>query len=225
MDIEQWAQGLLMEVCAKWENNKGNYDFSESGFSVFYSPVRQSPELMIIGYNPGGDETSFCKARDLCVPVTHEYIDYKSDRKYPIAGKMYNLFENISKSDWLERSVKLNVLFFRSKSEQQWNTIKKDVRKDLKEFSYMKVKEIADVLTPKFILTEGIKTFNILTNIILCCSEKPVFEQGRGNRAIYARSRYNDIKIIGLIHPTGARVSNDEWLKVKEYLKKDFSFE
>ena len=56
MEIETWAKNINKEVYEKW---KRDYPLWDSGFKVFYSPVRKNPKLMILSYNPGGNETSF----------------------------------------------------------------------------------------------------------------------------------------------------------------------
>ena len=84
MDIDIWAEELLKDVCEKWETPEYKYAFKDCGFRVFYSPVHLSPDLMIIGYNPGKDDKPFSKEEDSADPgssriLISQFQDSKED--------------------------------------------------------------------------------------------------------------------------------------------------
>jgi hypothetical protein len=217
MDVDIWAEELLMDVCEKWAAPEYKYSFKDCGFRVFYSPVHLSPELMIIGYNPGKDDKPFSKEEDSQIPEVHEYL-YHNSR---IAKKMKFLFESIEKEDWLADSVKLNLVFFGSENETQWETMDQDLRDELETFCFRKVNDIIDTLKPRYIVTEGLKVFDILINSVLMgCSKKEV-KFGVGGRKIYARSRYGYTQIIGLVNLAKDRISYPDWNSTKKCLKAD----
>ena len=217
MDIQEWAEDLVEEVREKWESSEEKYDFSESGFRVFYSPVHLNPDLMIIGYNPGNDDKPFTKEDDSHIPEFHEYLYHNSK----IARKMKYLFEGIERDDWLECSIKLNLLFFKSENEAQWETMDQDVRNELETFCFKKVNEIIDTIMPRYIITEGLKVFDMLINSVLLGCDTPEVKIGVGGRKIYAKSRYGHSQIIGLVHLTNDRISYPDWNFIKDYLKDD----
>ncbi len=217
MDIDIWAEELLKDVCEKWETPEYKYPFKNCGFRVFCSPVRFSPELMIIGYNPDKDDKPFSKEDDCEIPEVHEYLYHNSG----IAKKMKYLFESIEKEDWLTDSVKLNLVFFSSENEAQWETIDRELRDELETFCFKKVNDIIDTLKPRYIITEGLKVFNILINSVLMGCSKPEMKIGVGGRKIYARSRYDHTQIIGLVHLIKDRISYPDWNDMKKYLKID----
>jgi hypothetical protein len=217
MDIDIWAEELLKDVCEKWETPECKYAFKDCGFRVFCSPVHLSPELMVIGYNPGKDDKPFCKEEDSQIPEFHEYL-YHNSR---IAGKMKYLFESIEREDWLADSVKLNLVFFGSENDAQWETMDRDLRDKLETFCFKKVSDIIDTLKPRYIATEGLKVFDILINSVLMGCSKPEVKIGVGGRQIYARSRYGHTQIIGLVHLTKDRISYPDWNSIKKYLKAD----
>ena len=228
MDINKWAKDLSNQVYDEWKMSKNKYSFGENyGFAVFYSPVSENPNLMIIGYNPGGRENAFSKEREKAtrIPEIHEYIQNKDKRKeYPIAGKMFNLFNDIGIIDWLEKSVKLNIIFFRSEKSKIWKSINRPSRREMEEFCFIKTKEIVDVLGPRYILTEGIATFRYLVSSVFKSGcEIPTFSPSpdQRKRCIYAKSKYESIPIIGIVHPTGAWPSNAEWSQIKGWLADD----
>jgi hypothetical protein len=217
MDIDIWAEELLKDVCEKWETSGGEYSFRDCGFRVFYSPIRLSPELMVIGYNPGKDDKPFSKGEDSHIPEVHEYL-YHDSR---IARKMKYLFESIEREDWLADSVKLNLVFFGSEDDAQWEAVDRGLRDELETFCFKKVNEIIDTLKPRYIVTEGLKVFDILTNSVLMGCSKTEVKNGVGGRKIYARSRYGYTQIIGLVHLTKDRISYPDWNSIKKYLKAD----
>jgi len=217
MDIYTWAENLLEEVYEKWEETEHEYPFSEQGFRVFYSPVYPGPALMVIGYNPGGDDMPFSEEEDSRIPEVHEYFCHDSK----IAKKMKYLFEGIERNEWLEASIKLNLIFFRSENEAQWEAMDREMRDDLEMFCFRKVADIIDTLKPRYIVTEGLKVFDILTNSVLMGCDKTNVINGIGGRRIYARSICGHSHIIGLSHLTKDRISYPDWNKIKEYLKSD----
>ena len=217
MDIDIWAEELLRDVCEKWEASEDRYAFGDCGFRVFYSPIRLSPELMIIGYNPGKDDKPFSKGEDCQIPEVHEYL-YHNSR---IARKMKYLFESIEREDWLADSVKLNLLFFGSENDAQWEAMDRDIRDELETFCFKNVSDIIDTLKPRYIVTEGLKVFDILINSVLMGCSKAEVKIGVGGRKIYARSRYGHTQIIGLVHLTKDRISYPDWNSIKKYLKDD----
>jgi len=217
MDIKKWAEDLVEEVYEKWKDTENRYDFSECGFRVFYSPVYQSPNLIVIGYHPRDDEKPFNIEEDCRIPEVHEYFCHDSK----MAGKMKYLFEGIERDEWLEASIKLNLIFFGSEDETQWETLDRDVRDDLEMFCFKKVNDIIDILKPRYVVTEGLKVFDTLTSHVLMGCSKPEVKIGVGGRKIYARSRYGHTHIIGLPHLTKDRISYPDWNAIKEYLKSD----
>ena len=217
MEIQTWAEDLTAEVFRKWEDSANRYDFSASGFRVFGSPVFPCPDLMVIGHHPGHEDQPFTR-KDACrIPVRHEYL--YDDSK--LAKKMKYLFEGIDRDDWLSLCIKVHLIFFFSESESQWESLKKEVRDDLEMFCFRKVNDIVDTVKPRYIVTEGLNVFDILTNSVLMGCDKPVVKIGVGGRKIYARSRYGHTHIIGLPNLAKNVISYPDWNDVKKYLKLD----
>jgi len=220
-EIEEWGEKLTQEVYQNWLTWKNNYSFSTSGFSVFYSRPRPNPDLLIFGFNPGGDDEGFKLERDSHLPDKdfHDYFQ-DGDGDYPLAKKMRGLFKAIGKEEILKNSVKLNLIFFRSTDKNQWKEIKKPLRQEMEKYCFSKVKDVINVLQPKVILTEGIQTFQIL-HAILPGTSDPKFEPGNRGRAIFAKSNSGGVPLIGIIHLTGARPSGTELQVIEELLSKE----
>jgi hypothetical protein len=206
---------IMKEVDQEWFKFR---DKLKKGYAVFYSPPRINPELMIIGFNPGGDEKAFNRCRENKFPQGHEYLK----ENYPMAKKMKELFKNMGTLELLQNSVKLNLIFFRSKATDEWKAIEKTTRNHLEEFCLNKVEYIIMKLEPKFILAEGILTYRILKNRIF--SGKDYIEENPfgESKNLLLTTKFNDpdIRLIGIRHPTGkwTKPSKEEWDKIGNYL-------
>lgn len=218
INLEKWAEELRKEVCLKWKEYEEKLP---KGFELFYSPVRMSPDVMIIGFNPGGG-TDDVKCYEEPEPLAeHGYITYGLPRPgkkpYRLAEKMYQLFKEMGHEKTLQNSVKLNLIFFRSGDIKEWNNMDKVARKDLDNFCCEKVKNVISTLQPKLILTEGLLTYRRLKDLM------PIGKKGEkedvfpiGSRTLVRSIDSEPIKLTGIRHPTGGRppLKNEEWQKI-----------
>jgi hypothetical protein len=142
-ELNEWCKTLLGKVRDRWRDVRSKYpdvDVLEGGWGVLYSPIRLRPDLMIIGINPGGDRTDFNENEALQIPKQHEYFDCSFDNHgkprngYKLATKTVNVFSDMNLKDLLKGSVKLNLLFFRSRNWKHWETVKEPLRKELESF-------------------------------------------------------------------------------------------
>lgn len=218
MDIQKWAETLVREVKIKWESIPYCYGFREHGFRVFHSPVYFSPNLMIIGFNPECDKTSLSEERESEIPIDHEYFIHDT----LLARRTKYLFEGIERDEWLEKSVKVNMIFFVTPKETPWENLDGNIRVPLELFCFRKVHEIIETLKPRYILTEGLRVFDVLTEFILMGCTKPDVKIGIGGRKIYAKSQYGYSHLIGIVHLAKERLSYPDWNTLKILLKADF---
>lgn len=214
-DISLWAKQFHHELRLKWEELYKKEPKLEHGFQGFYSPVSYQPELMVLGLNPGGSKNDFDIRDCEDIPLIHSYYEYK----YPLAEKMKSFFEG-SLEPLLRNSVKTNVIFFRSKNMDEWYKLNPVIRKEAEDFCNQKVLELINTLKPKRLLLEGIGSYNIIHNVLgLSDENKNVIAP---KRKIVIHNEKDDLKIMGIIHPTGARprVSNEEFEIIKEAVMK-----
>ena len=212
--MEQWIENINRDVFHEW---KSKYSSWKTGFKIFYGPVKKNPKLMIISFNPGGGEYYFQKEDlprfengDFSAPKTNSYLI----RKNRMAKRMQDLFSEKKKT--LEESVTFPILFFRSKDLDTWKTVPKKKRFDIEQFCYSKVKEIFEQIKPKKILILGFCTdhklkryfFHELTNEKILINSK--------NRKLAYEYYWKRIPIFCMIHPTGNRISNKDWIKIKQ---------
>lgn len=222
-EIQEWGKGLLGRVGDRWQSartDNPSVEGLESGWAVFYSPIRQHPDLMIIGTNPGGGKEHFDESEALCIPTVHEYFDESLDKAgkhkndYRLAKASVKLFSSMGLAPLLKRSVKLNLLFFRSASinngKDAWQRVPLKLRTDLELFCSNLVLEIIEVLKPRVILAESKDTYRKLRALLLL---KPIFrETASAERPqCYLKTEFaGGLTLIGIDHLTGARVSKQD---------------
>ena len=154
-------------------------------------------------------------------PGEHEYIT----EDYPLARKTRDLFKSLGKLELLGNSVKLNLNFFRTKSDQDWEALDVDMRTELENFCTNKVREIVTRLKPKIVIAEGIgKTYPRLKEILFDGAKDLMNVKGSNGRNIYISCGNNAVKLIGIIHLSGARVSADELVEIGKNLSLDLKF-
>ena len=217
-----FVQFLINSVHALWESHKENYKY---GYSVFYGPVRSNPDLMLIGLNPGIEKNCPLASGskeiiyDQSCPM--EYLTYRNDKTYPIAGKTVQLFESIGMLNMLSKSVKTNLNFFKSK---KWAELNQQHAAECTNI----INQMLITLKPKSVLCESIHVFDTILSML--SSHSPEYrlvreEKDRGRRIyISASASQPDARpaiIIGITHLTGSRPTNDTFKTISELLKKD----
>lgn len=213
MESNQWAQDLQQEVYQYWKENANDWNH---GFRVFYGPVHDSAEILILGYQPGGGPSSFIDKRadfedgDFSLPETHDYIS----EDWPLAREMRDLFGEYD--EVLAESVKTNVIFFRAPNIDYWKSnLSKDRRDELRRYCFAKVQEIVERIGPSVIIAEGIMTWDELKSVFDLTSEVRL---SRGRERLFCMSQEARPKFVGIMHPSGARISLEDKRRIRTEL-------
>jgi len=215
-----WASDLV-DRAGKKLSALAESDLKDSGFAVFYCPVPEYTDLLILGFNPGGGSNDFDQKG--AIPQQHEYVDCN----YPLAKATRELFGQSGYLWLLKQSVKSNLQFFRTKNVASWNQIAEETRQELTEFCDQGVKEIVSRLRPKAILLEGVQTFDVFRSRIfpsLLC-ERNVSDARLRGRRVYISQHSSMGLIVGILHLSGARphASAADKAIISERLKSDLS--
>lgn len=186
----------------------------KEGIKIFYSPVKKS-DLLILGFNAGG--TDFYEKQEFennthHLKDNHEYLT----ENYPIA----KVQRKILGTKLIENSVKTNLIFLRTKNIDDYNKLDRSLRNKLVNFSKKYIPKIITNTDPKLILIEGIATFDLFCKMFDVKQEKSI---KNNNQRLMSFTKYMGINVIGIKHPSGSRISNNEIeqisKKVKELLK------
>jgi len=213
----QFAQSVIDQIHNIWDCHRDTY---RAGYAVFYGPVKYNPQLMLIGLNPGGNEACFSGSKEKLKKTDSpmEYITYRDDRSYPLAGKTADIFDSIGMLRALELSVKTNLNFFRSKTWKELN------QKHAFECERILL-NLIQALNPRTILCESLEVFDIIKFELDKKHSFSLLElsRNRHNKRTYVSYHCKDFLIIGITHLTGSRPLNTDIDNIKKLLKKDFS--
>ncbi|MEX1063755.1 MAG: hypothetical protein WD898_04100 [Candidatus Paceibacterota bacterium] len=213
MNIQNWAENLTREVYEIW---KSKYPRRE-GIKLFYSKVIKNPELMIIGYQPGGNHVHFQNEDadrfangDFKVTLNEFLIT-----NYRMANRMREFFEHRPKL--LEKSVICPLIFFRAPNARSWRRWKH--RKEVEEFCFSKTSGIINKLKPKHILVLGLGTYAHIKTFLKTANEKNIYLKNKsvGKRKVAIVAMAGNIKIFAMLHPTGSRISNEHRKQLRRH--------
>lgn len=212
--VIQHCKALYERTYALWRGLEGQYPTWECRYSILYGPPITKPELMIIGSNPGFNASDLYDEEVLTWPGKNEYLA----KDWPLAVRLRSLFESAGIPDALAQSVRTNRLFFKSKSLGRhptrlgWQDNPASIRQDLEAYCSAECEKLMAILRPRCVLALGLGVFDQVVDV----SESQI--KGTGGRRIAASGFASGIPVLGIIHPTGARVSNLEWQRVVEWL-------
>jgi hypothetical protein len=179
--------------------------------AIFYTPVKYKPTILLVGDNPGGTDGNIWNEP----PKRHDYF-LDEDDDYRFAKKMRQIFSGEVLTRALQNSVKINRVFFQSKSIK---SLDKDFNwGQLENFCFEFVKQIIQKLEPKLIIAESVGSFNsliynfkgtILNDSLVRINNKNLLRAGLIDKKL----------ILGIMHPTSARgISNEQWKLVTNKL-------
>jgi hypothetical protein len=216
--LKDWAIELTRET---YGVAKDHPELS-AGFDVFYSPIFDKPEVMIVGYQPGGNANDYARQRerfekgDFAPPTVNAY----ASADFRLAQKVRALFDG--RAEDLAASVAFNLIFFRSASAKTWSEVAAAVRAKLEAFCFAKDRDIIKNLQPRVVLALGFETYELLKTKVLhgLTEEKEHFFPAGSKQKLMVTAKVGGMKIIGIKHPTGGRISGAEIAEVRTMLEK-----
>lgn len=220
-NIASWAEAVTREVYYTWRDRYRRV--WPHGVAVFYSPVVQNPELMIISYQPGGNKEDFAREERRFKQGHFEVRDNEFvSANYAMATKVRRVFGFEGGLEALSHSVIFPLIFFRAPAVHVWRSgVHSKVRKRMEEFCFSKVQEIIRKLAPKKILVVGIKTYDALTQILDSVKKEKILyrRQGRNKRMVISATS-GGTSLLAVPHLSGSRISRDDFEDIQSSLKK-----
>jgi hypothetical protein len=160
------VKGLNERILAECEENDELTNLYK-GCQIFFSPVKEKHEVMIIGINPGPGYYNWQEeiVQRFDPLLKHEYFEYD----YDLAHHVKDVFRKANKIGKLEDSIKTNFFFWATDNEPSlWafiNKLSDSLRKEILEKSKIWIQEIVKQVSPQLIICEGTgATYNNLRN-------------------------------------------------------------
>lgn len=208
--MKNWADNITQEIYNVW---KSKYSDWRPGVKVFYSPVIKNPELMIISYQPGGNEVNF-ENEDKSRFEKGDFSVRKNEflvADYLMARKIRHFFGD--RKEILEKSVIFPMIFFRASTARMWRGIRPIAKRvEMEEFCLSKVKEIIEKVAPVRLLVIGMETLNALKKILDIKDEKILYRrkgQSKGERMVIS-AIWGNRRIFVTAHLSGVRMSKSD---------------
>jgi hypothetical protein len=213
--MNEWAAEIQRDVYEFWKEEYPEYPH---GFNVFLSPVQYNPELLIVGFQPGGNQSNFesfahkFRSGDFSPPSQHEFLE----SSYPLARVMRNkVFAN--SHPLLKNSVALNAVFFLSPSKDTWDNLPDDQRDDMESFCFNHLDNIIEELSPDNILFLGIETWEKMAlRYGFEIGEEVLRPSTEDDYRLVLISNSESPRYMAVCHPTGARGLKDNELEKAE---------
>lgn len=209
-DISEWAEQTQKEVYQYW---KSNHEDWVNGFQVFYGPVKEDAEILILGFQPGGSESSFendyqrFEDGDFSIPDNHHYLN----PNFPLAREMKKILGN--SDDVIQNSVKSNVNFFRAPGQDEWSNLPDQRRQEMENFCKDHVLELEEKINPKLIIAEGMATWDRIQELFEIADGDCSY---RGKERLICVSEENNRAHLGLMHPSGARIRDKDRNRMRD---------
>ena len=209
-EVTTYCEDLYSRTRALWRSLEGQYPTWKCRFSILYGPPVFRPDLLIVGSNPGFNADDLYDEEILTWPGKNEY----TNKNWPLATKLRSIFSDAGLEAVLEKSLGTNQLFFKSKGVDRhetglgWADNPLDVRRQLEAYCAHELERLVRELEPNALLTLGLSVFDDIADV-----DRRDITSAKGRRVASVGSAYGTT-IIGVIHPTGAQVSNEDWALV-----------
>jgi hypothetical protein len=221
--LREWSNKVVNYCHTMATNPEYNLDLS---FFAFQSLPKESPELLILGINPGRE---FTYADQFNNPIWGLTVEKKMTAEvFEKANPMFHnhdswtLWKNLSKSfesdtmkDILSNSMYMNFIYFNTVKVENLLAKKggKEVYDMCRNFS---LELISEIIKPKQILCLGTGgCFDILP---IKDKENLLVDKKR----LLLRGKLSNIPIYGIPHPSGSITSDADRKRIGELLRKDF---
>ena len=214
-DIFAVCRQIYEQTHALYERLQPQFMGRGHGIKILGSPPRERPDIMFIGYQPGGNFENDTLERRLAVgenwPEEWPPMVEFAAADWQLAAKMRGLFP----IETLLNSVSLNAIFLRfPKAAIYRQTLNQHARRELESFCMASVRKMIGAMSPVRIVAIGFETADLFG------AAQPVLFGERGN-ALAKRLLIEGVEATAIIHVTGARVSSLDLHSLRLFLASD----
>jgi len=223
--LREWSNKVVNYCHEAATNPANNLNLS---FYAFQSVPKESPELLVLGINPGEENTYESQFNNPIWGLTEEkkMTAEVFEKANPCFHNhdTWRLWKNLSKSfdgnrmnDILFNSMYMNFIYFNTIKVENLLAKKggKEVYDMCRNFS---LELIVEIIKPKQILCLGTGgCFDILP---IKDKDKEILLKDK--KRLLIKGRLSNIPIYGIPHPSGSKTSDADRKRIGELLKKDF---
>jgi hypothetical protein len=182
------------------------------GYKILYGPPMQSPEVLFIGNQPGG-QVADAIAGELRGERSRwpDIFEYASE-----PWRLATAARRVWQADILARSTGLNLCFFRSPSVGAWRALPSEVIRRAETFSLERSRTIVDMLRPKAIVVIGLVDFAKLARADGLTTRRAL---SNGGRDLVRTGQLWGHSSAGTIHLSGARISTLDMKNIAQFFE------
>lgn len=179
------------------------------GFKILYGPPSPVPEILFIGYQPGGGRED--RAAEIILGAEKRWprICEYAHAGWTLASNLRRMFG----ADFLQRCSGLNALFFRAPNAGEYKRIGLGERREIASFCLPRVVELVETIQPRRVVCigfEALRLFGPTRSILPNASGRSLVETG----SIGAR------EVLAVMHLSGAQMSNEDRAAIASYVLK-----
>ena len=221
-NLDELAKSLYQETWHLWRDvRKEIPEIGERGYEVLNGPPILHPDIFFLSLNPG-----FSRATQISqgwTPSPRRWPDQLGYIKNPsdFAVKFRQIFAasaDLKNLIDLKRCNASYTMFFRSKDWDEWKNILREkpaTRKRIEANCLAKVHELIELSKPKLIITFGEHAFK---KTATKKNEELDCPWGEKSLVLFRLGEHNGVKLIGLPHISGVRLSSEHIDKIPKFI-------
>jgi hypothetical protein len=172
-------------------------------YKILYGPPNFRSPFLLLGYQPGGRQADAqsgeARGEREGWPEACEY----ATERWPLARHLRSMFGTES----IQNSVGLNAIFLRSPSAAEFAKLPRPLKDEIWDFCLPHVEWTVSVLEPERIVVLG------------PLRSDPTRSAEPERPPAYRNGKVAKRPGIGIIHPTGARLSSEDRLEIAERVR------
>ncbi len=218
-EIDRWAEARVREDYEYYKAHDLDFLFEGSGVKTFFSPVKYSPKILTLSFNPGGGKQAYESDRIAherreyasTIPRINEYLDPRIH--YVMKSRVLALL-GPDADRILRDSLEMTVFPFRTKDKLMLTCLP-SIFGPIERYSLPRIKQATDFLNPSKLLIIGFDTLAELKKEEALGS-KDFHEEsapilGARGRRLAVRFKWKEKKIFTVIHLSGAILSSEDF--------------
>ncbi len=208
----------IINICEIDEEIKNLY----KGTQIYLSPIREKPEIMFLGINPGPGHYNHTNKIRSYKFEPQEIIDYL-EHEYALADDWKYIFNQLNYLDGLKYAFKTNCFYFATNNSTDLKKLIRLSRRYLKneiiEQSQEWTKRMIQLISPKILICEGFSALNYLKSFLgseLQLCEEETMQAGKNCKC----ARFGEIIVFGFARRIDSRFKDYDIIieKIDEYL-------